>query len=143
MSKQLPSKTKYRKVHKGRNRGVAKGGDTIAFGDFGLQTLDRGLLSSSQLEAVRVAINRFLKRKGKVWLRVFPQKPITRKPAETRMGKGKGAVEFWAALVKPGNIIAEISGVPVTLAREAMRLAANKLSVSCRFISREDLELYQ
>ncbi|MDR2738058.1 MAG: 50S ribosomal protein L16 [Puniceicoccales bacterium] len=133
-----PSKTKYRKVHKGRNRGVAKGGDSIAFGDFAIQAFERGRLTSSQLEAARVAINRHLKRKGKMWMRVFPQKPVTKKPAETRMGKGKGGVEFWVSIVKPGSVIFEVSGISATLAREAMRLADCKLPVHCRFISREE-----
>ncbi|MDR3144205.1 MAG: 50S ribosomal protein L16 [Puniceicoccales bacterium] len=138
MSNLSPSKTKYRKTHKGRNRGVAKGGDAIAFGDFGLQSFDRGHLTSSQLEAARIAINRHLRRKGKMWMRVFPQKPITKKPAETRMGKGKGGVEFWVSVVKPGSVVFEIAGVSATLAREAMRLADCKLPVHCRFISREE-----
>lgn len=138
MSNLLPSKTKYRKVHKGRNRGDAKGGATIAFGDFALQAFERGRLTSSQLEAARVAINRHLKRKGKMWMRVFPQKPITKKPAETRMGKGKGGVEFWVAVVKPGSVLFELSGVSVSLAREAMRLADGKLPIHCRFISRDE-----
>lgn len=146
MAKQLPSKTKYRKVHKGRNRGMAKGGDTLAFGDYGLQVTELGKgygkLSSSVLEAVRVSITRHMKRRGKVWLRVFPHKPVTKKPAETRMGKGKGSVEFWAAVVKPGTIICEMSGVSVTLAREAMRLADAKLPFKCRFISRDEIEQY-
>jgi large subunit ribosomal protein L16 len=138
MSILSPSKTKYRKVHKGRNRGVAKGGDSIAFGDFAIQAFERGRLTSSQLEAARVAINRHLKRKGKMWMRVFPQKPVTKKPAETRMGKGKGGVEFWVSIVKPGSVIFEVSGISATLAREAMRLADCKLPVHCRFISREE-----
>ncbi|MDR1595546.1 MAG: 50S ribosomal protein L16 [Puniceicoccales bacterium] len=138
MSNLSPSKTKHRKVHKGRNRGVAKGSDSIAFGDFGIQAFERGRLTSSQLEAARIAINRHLKRRGKMWMRLFPQKPVTKKPAETRMGKGKGGVEFWVAIVKPGSIIFEVSGVSATLAREAMRLADGKLPVHCRFISREE-----
>jgi large subunit ribosomal protein L16 len=138
MSMLSPSKSKYRKVHKGRNRGAAKGGDSIAFGDFAIQAFERGRLTSSQLEAARIAINRHLKRKGKMWMRVFPQKPVTKKPAETRMGKGKGGVEFWVSIVKPGSIIFEISGISATVAREAMRLADCKLPVHCRFISREE-----
>lgn len=112
----------------------------LSCGDFGIQALQRGLLSAAQLEAARVAINRHLKRKGKVWMRVFPQKPVTRKPAETRMGKGKGAVEFWAVVVRPGNVLFEISGVSLTLAREAMRLADDKVPFECRFLSREGRE---
>ena len=142
MAKQQPARTKYRKVHKGRNRGSAKGGDKLAFGDYGLQVLGRGNLTANQLEAVRVSINRHLKRKGKLWLRVFPQKPVTKKPLETRMGKGKGSVEFWTAVVKPGTIVCELAGVSATLARQAMSLADRKLPFSCRFISREELEQY-
>lgn len=142
MSNLLPAKTKFRKWHKGRNRGDATGGDKLAFGDFAIQTLERVNLTASQLEAARVAINRHLKRKGKMWMRVFPQKPVTQKPAETRMGKGKGAVEFWVAQVRPGNVLFEIAGVSPTLAREAMRLADGKLPCHCRFISREELEQF-
>ncbi|MDE6431972.1 MAG: 50S ribosomal protein L16 [Opitutales bacterium] len=138
MSGLLPSKTKYRKVQKGRNRGNAKGGSSIAFGDFAIQALERGKMSSAQLEAARVAINRHLKRKGKMWMRVFPSKPITKKPAETRMGKGKGPVEYWVAQIRPGNVLFEIAGVSVTVAREAMRLADGKIPFHCRFISREE-----
>lgn len=139
MANLLPAKTKYRKVQKGRNRFRAKGGAALAFGDYGIQALERGLLTASQLEAARIAINRHLKRKGKLWMRVFPQKPVTSKPAETRMGKGKGAVEFWAALIRPGNILFEISGVSGGIAREAMRLADGKVPFMCRFVSREEL----
>ncbi|MDR3117543.1 MAG: 50S ribosomal protein L16 [Puniceicoccales bacterium] len=142
MANLLPAKTKYRKVHKGRNRHGAKGGNGLAFGDFGIQALERGLLTASQLEAARVAINRHLKRKGKLWMRVFPQKPITRKPAETRMGKGKGGVEFWAVVVRPGNVLFEVSGVPSALAREAMRLADGKVPFGCRFMARDDGEQF-
>jgi large subunit ribosomal protein L16 len=142
MANLAPSKTKYRKIQKGRIRGIAKRGNTIAFGEFAIQVLGRGLLTAQQLEAARVAINRHLKRKGKLWMRVFPQKPVTKKPAETRMGRGKGPVEFWAAVVKPGAIIFEVAGVPGSLAREAMSLADAKLPIPCRFISREELDLY-
>lgn len=142
MANILPAKTKFRKVQKGRIRGNAKGGDSLAFGDYGIQALTRSPVSSAQLEAARVAINRFLKRKGKMWMRVFPHKPVTKKPAETRMGRGKGPVEYWVAVVKPGVILFEIAGVPVGLAREAMRLADTKLPIRCRFINREELEKY-
>ncbi|MEM9227945.1 MAG: 50S ribosomal protein L16 [Verrucomicrobiota bacterium] len=142
MAKLLPSRTKYRKVQKGRIRGLAKGGDTLAFGDFGIQSLERGRLTASQLEAARVAINRYLKRKGKVWIRVFPHKPVTKKPAETRQGKGKGSVEYWCAVIKPGVILFEVGGTSQTLAREAMRLADGKLPFKCRFISREEMEQF-
>ena len=133
----MPSRTKYRKTHRGRNRGNAKGGDILSFGDYGIQALGRGLLTASQIEAARVAINRYLSRRGKVWIRVFPHKPITKKPAETRQGKGKGSVEFWAANVKPGVILFELSGVSLSAAREAMRLADGKLPLRCRFIHKE------
>ena len=142
MANLLPSKTKYRKIHKGRNRGRAKGGDTIAFGEFALQALERGKVTAAQLEATRVAITRNQKRKGKVWMRVFPHKSVTKKPAETRMGKGKGGVEYWCALVKPGTILFEVSGVPASVARVGMKLADAKLPFRCRFVSREELEQY-
>lgn len=142
MANLLPSKTKYRKLHKGRNRGNAKGGDTIAFGDFALQAIERGRVTASQLEATRVAITRNQKRKGKVWMRVFPHKSVTKKPAETRQGKGKGAVEYWCAVVKPGTILFEVGGVPASVARHGMSLADAKLPFRCRFISREELEQY-
>ena len=133
----MPSRTKYRKTQRRRNRGNAKGGDTLAFGEFGIQSLGRGLLTASQIEAARVAINRSLNRRGKVWIRVFPHKPITKKPAETRQGKGKGGVEFWAANIKPGTILFELSGVSITAARESMRLADGKLPIPCRFIHKD------
>jgi large subunit ribosomal protein L16 len=142
MANILPAKTKYRKVQKGRIRGNAKGGDYLAFGDYGIQSLTRGVLTSAQLEAARVAINRYLKRKGKMWMRVFPHKPVTKKPAETRMGRGKGPVEYWVAVIKPGVILFEVAGVPASLAREAMRLADTKLPLHCRFLNREELEKY-
>ncbi len=140
MANLQPSRTKYRKVQKGRIRGVAKGGDRLAFGDFAIQVLDRGLITAQELEAARVAINRYLKRRGKLWTRVFPHKPVTKKPAETRMGRGKGGVEFYAVVTKPGTILFEVGGVPASAAREAMRLADAKLGRRCRFISREELE---
>lgn len=132
-----PSRTKYRKTQKGSLAGNAKGGNTLAFGEFGIQALTRGPLTGSQIEAARVAINRHLKRKGKLWIRVFPHKPVTKKPAETRMGKGKGPVEYYVAQIKPGVILFEVAGVPATIAREALRLADTKLPFSCRFVSRE------
>ena len=133
----MPSRTKYRKAQRGRNYGNAKGGDTLAFGEFGIQALGRGLITAAQIEAARVAINRYLSRRGKVWIRIFPDKPITKKPAETRQGKGKGSVEFWAANIKPGVILFELSGVTQTQAREAMRLADGKLPIRCRFIHKD------
>jgi large subunit ribosomal protein L16 len=137
-----PARTKYRHAHGGRIRGLAKRGDRLAFGDFAIQTLDRGALTAAELEAARVAINRHLKRRGKVWMRVFPHKPVSRKPAETRMGRGKGGVEFYVAVVKPGAILFEIGGVNATHAREALALADAKLGFRCRFLSRETLEKY-
>lgn len=136
----MPSRTKYRKTHRGRVRGHAKGGDTLAFGTYGIQALGRGELTSNQIEAARVAINRSLSRRGKVWIRVFPHTPRTKKPAETRQGKGKGGVEYWCALIKPGTILFELSGVGPTLAREAMRLADGKLPFPCRFITTEQFD---
>jgi large subunit ribosomal protein L16 len=132
-----PSRTKYRKVMKGSRAGNAKGGNTIAFGEFGLQSLTRGNLTGRQIEAARVAINRFLKRKGKVWIRVFPHKPITKKPAEVRQGSGKGSVDHYVAVIKPGVMLFEIAGVPQSIAKEAFRLADGKLPFYCRFVVRE------
>jgi len=133
-----PKKTKYRKQQKGRIKGNANRGHRIAFGTFGLKALDTCMLTSKQLEAARVAVTRFMKREGQVWIRVFPDKPMTRKPAEVRMGKGKGAPEFWVARCKPGTIIFEAAGVPVEVAKEAMRLAAQKLPIITRFIVKND-----
>lgn len=134
----LPSRTKYRKVHKGRIYGVAQKGNELSFGDFGIQSLSRGRMTSQQIEAARVAMTRSLKRKGKVWIRVFPHKPVTKKPAETRMGKGKGGVDRWVAVIKPGAMLFEIAGCSATAAREALRLADTKLPFRCRFVSREE-----
>ena len=132
----LPKRTKYSKSQRGRVRGNAKRGDTLAFGEYGIQTLERGWISASQIEASRVAINRYMKRRGRVWIRIFPHKPVSKKPAETRMGKGKGPTEEWVAVVRPGTILFEVAGATRTAAREALRLADGKLSVHCRFISR-------
>ena len=134
----LPSRTKYRKVHKGRIYGTAQTCNTLAFGEFGIQSLTRGRMTSQQIEAARVAMTRSLKRKGKVWIRVFPHKPVTKKPAETRMGKGKGAVEYWCAVIKPGTMLFEVAGCSATAAREALRLADTKLPFHCRFVSRDE-----
>lgn len=134
----LPSRTKFRKVHRGSRAGNATRGNTLSFGEFGIQALGRGWMTASQIEAARVAITRNMKRKGKVWIRVFPHKPITKKPAETRMGKGKGGVEFWVAVIKPGTMLFEISGVSPTVAKESLRLADTKLPFRCRFIAREE-----
>jgi large subunit ribosomal protein L16 len=136
---QIPSRTKYRKVHKGRIYGTAQRGNTIAFGDFGIQSLDRGRMTSRQIEAARVAITRNMKRKGKVWIRVFPHKPVTKKPAETRMGKGKGPVEKWVAVIRPGTMLFEVGGCSATIARESLRLADTKLPFRCRFVSRDEI----
>jgi large subunit ribosomal protein L16 len=133
----MPKRTKFRKSHRGSRSGNAQSGTTVAFGDFGLQTLDRGWMSNRQIEACRIAINRSLKRKGKVWIRIFPHKPITSRPPETRMGKGKGAVEGWVAVVRPGNILFEVAGVPESLAREAMRLASYKIGIRTRLVARD------
>jgi large subunit ribosomal protein L16 len=131
-----PNKVKYRRRQKGRTRGQAFKGSTLEFGDFGLQALECGLMTAQQIEAARVAINRHVKRGGKVWIRIFPDKPITKKPLETRMGKGKGATEGWVAVVKPGRILYELEGVGESVAEEAFRLAGFKLPFSTRFISR-------
>ena len=134
----LPSRTKYRKVHKGRIYGTAQTCNTLAFGEFGIQSLTRGRMTSQQIEAARVAMTRSLKRKGKVWIRVFPHKSVTKKPAETRMGKGKGSVEYWCAVIKPGTMLFEGAGCSATAAREALRLADTKLPFHCRFVSRDE-----
>jgi large subunit ribosomal protein L16 len=132
-----PARTKFRRAQKGSNAGNAKRGNTLSFGEFGIQAMTRVRLDGRQLEAARVAINRHLKRKGKVWIRVFPHMPVTEHPAESRMGRGKGPVEYYVALIKPGAILFELAGVPLTVAREAMRLADTKLPCKCRFIARE------
>jgi len=134
----IPSRTKYRKVHKGRVYGEAQKGNSLAFGEFGIQSLTRGRMTAQQIEAARVAITRNLKRKGKVWIRVFPHKPVTKKPAETRMGKGKGSVEKWVAVIRPGTVLFEVAGCSATAARESLRLADTKLPFHCRFVTRED-----
>lgn len=133
-----PKKTKFRKAQKGRNRGLAHRGSQVAFGDFGLKTLEPGWLTSRQIEASRIAVTRYMKRQGKVWIRVFPDKPVTKKPAEVRMGKGKGAPDHWVAVVRPGRILFECEGVNRASAQEAMRLAAQKLPVKCKFVTRKD-----
>lgn len=135
-----PSRTKYRKQHRGRMKGTAHRGNTLAFGEFGLQALEPVWLEARQIEAARIALTRYMKRGGKVWIRVFPDKPVTGKPAETRMGSGKGAVDHWVAVIKPGRIIFEIGGVSEEVAKEAVRLAGHKLPVSTRFITRGEAE---
>ncbi len=133
----MPKKVKYRKRQRGRRAGRAKGGDTIAFGDYGLQALEAGWVTARQIEAARIAITRGVKRGGKIWIRVFPDKPITKKPLETRMGKGKGNPEEWVAVVKPGRVLFELEGVTPEVARDAMRLATYKFGIKTRYISRE------
>ncbi len=136
-----PKRTKFRKAQKGRNRGLAHRGSTVAFGSFGLKTLEPGWLTSRQIEAARIAVTRYMKREGKVWIRIFPDKPVTAKPAEVRMGKGKGAPSHFVAVVRPGRILFECDGVPYELAKEAMRLAAQKMPVKCKFVTRNDYEI--
>ena len=131
-----PKKTKFRKQQKGRIRGMAKGGTDINFGDFGLQAMSNGLITARQIEAARIAMTRHIKRQGKIWIRVFPDKPVTKRPAETRMGKGKGSVELWACPVNRGRVLYEMDGVPEELAREALRLASHKLPIKTRFLKR-------
>ena len=133
----MPKRTKHRKMQKGRNRGQATRGTVVSNGEFGLQALEAGLITGNQIEAARVAMTRYMKRDGKVWIKIFPDKPITRKPAGTRKGKGKGNTEFWVAAVKPGRVMFEIAGVPEATAREALRLAKNKLPVKTKFILKE------
>ena len=136
----LPKRTKYRKVHRGRMTGRATRGNKVSNGEFGLQALEPAWITSNQIEAARVAMTRFCKRAGKVWIKIFPDKPITKKPAETRMGKGKGSPEFWVAVVKPGRIMFEIGEIPEETAKEAMRLAANKLPIKCKFIRKQETD---
>lgn len=131
----MPKKVKYRKRHKGKMRGTAYRGGTVSFGEYGLQALACGWISNRQIEAARIAMTRHVKRGGKIWLRIFPDKPISKKPAETRMGKGKGNPEFWVAVVKPGRILYEMAGVEEDVAKEAFRLASHKLSVPTRFVA--------
>ena len=134
-----PRRTKHRKQHRGRMRGLAKGGTEVAFGEFGLQATTAGWITNRQIEAARIAMTRYMKRGGKVWINIFPHKSFTKKPAETRMGSGKGSPEGFVAVVKPGRVMFELAGVPEDVAREAMRLAAHKLPVKCRFLLREGM----
>ena len=133
----MPKKTKFRKVHRGRRRGTAKGQTAVQFGDYGLKALDDGWITNRQIEAARIAMTRKIKRGGKVWINIFPDKPVTQKPAETRMGSGKGSPEHWVAVVKPGRVMFELAGVPEPLAKEALRLAGTKLSVRTKVVKRE------
>ena len=130
----MPKRTKYRKVQKGRNRGKATRGNKVSYGEYGIQALEAGMITSNQIESARIAMTRHVKRGGKVWIKLFPDKPITKKPAETRMGKGKGAVEFWVAPVKPGRVMFEMSGVAEPVARRALELAAYKLPIKTKFV---------
>ena len=136
----MPKKVKYRKVQRGRMKGKAWRGSSIAFGEYGLKAMDCGWITSRQIEAARIAMTRFIKRGGKVWIRLFPDKPITKKPAETRMGKGKGAPEEWVAVIRPGKILFEMEGVGQDIAQQAMRLAAHKIPMKTKFVSRESVE---
>ena len=134
----LPKRVKYRRVHRGRMKGKASRGNTVTYGEWGLQAIEPSWITSNQIEAARIAMTRYTKRGGKVWIKIFPDKPVTQKPAETRMGSGKGSPEYWVAVVKPGRVMFEIGGVPEELAREAMRLAAHKLPVKCKFVCKEE-----
>lgn len=134
----LPKRVKYRRVHRGRLTGRASRGNTVSNGDFGLQALEPAWITSNQIEAARIAMTRYIKRGGQVWIKIFPDKPITEKPAETRMGSGKGSPEYWVAVVKPDRVLFEIGGISEETAREAMRLAANKLPIKCKFVKKEE-----
>ena len=136
----MPKRVKYRRVQRGRLTGKAMRGNFVSNGEFGLQALEPAWITANQIEAARIAMTRYIKRGGQVWIKVFPDKPITEKPAETRMGSGKGSPEYWVAVVKPGRVMFEIAGVPKETAQEAMRLAANKLPIKCKFITKEDGE---
>ena len=133
----MPKRVKYRRVQRGRMTGKATRGNTVSNGEFGLQAVEPAWITSNQIEAARIAMTRYVKRGGKVWIKIFPDKPVTEKPAETRMGSGKGSPEYWVAVVKPGRIMFEIGGVSEELAQEAMRLAANKLPIKCKFVTKE------
>ena len=137
----MPKRTKYRKMQKGRNRGKATRGTQVTDGEYGLQAVEAGAIKSNQIEAARIAMTRYIKRGGKVWIKIFPDKPITSKPVGTRMGKGKGAPEYWVAVVKPGIVMFEIAGVPEETAREALRLAMNKLPIKAKFVSKETVKV--
>jgi large subunit ribosomal protein L16 len=135
----MPKRVKRRRVHRGRMTGKATRGNKIAYGEFGLQALEPAWITSNQIEAARRAMTRYIKRGGKVWIKIFPDKPVTQKPAETRMGSGKGSPEYWVAVVKPGRILFEMAGIPEDTAREAMRLAMHKLPIKCKFVTRQDV----
>lgn len=135
-----PKRTKYRKVQKGKMKGIAQRGHELSNGMFGIKSLDSSFITSRQIEAARIAATRYMKREGQLWIKIFPDKPITKKPLEVRMGKGKGAVEYWVAVVKPGRIMFEVGGVPISVAKEALRLAAQKLPVRTKFVIARDFE---
>ncbi|MGI5891194.1 MAG: 50S ribosomal protein L16 [Bacillota bacterium] len=135
----LPKRVKYRRQHRGRMKGAAHKGNTISYGEYGMQAVECGWITSRQIEAARIAMTRYIKRGGQVWIKLFPHKPVTEKPAETRMGSGKGSPEYWVAVVKPGKVMFEIAGVPEELAREAIRLAQHKLPIKTKFVKREEI----
>ncbi len=139
----LPKRVKYRRVHRGRLKGKAYRGNKVTYGDYGLQALEPSWITSNQIESARIAMTRYIKRGGQVWIKIFPDKPITEKPAETRMGSGKGSPEYWVAVVKPGRVLFEIKGVPEEIAREAMRLAMHKLPIKCKFVTKAEQEVEQ
>ena len=139
----LPKRVKYRRVHRGRLKGKAYRGNKVTYGDYGLQALEPSWITSNQIEAARIAMTRYIKRGGQVWIKIFPDKPITEKPAETRMGSGKGSPEYWVAVVKPGRVLFEIKGVSEETAREAMRLAMHKLPIKCKFVTKAEQEVEQ
>ena len=135
----MPKRVKHRKVHRGKMRGRAKGGSVIAYGDYGIEALEASWITSRQIEAARIAMTRYMKRGGRVWIKIFPDKPVTKKPAETRMGSGKGSPEYWVAVVKPGRIMFEVAGVSEEIAKEALRLAAHKLPIKTKFVKRGEM----
>ena len=139
----MPKRVKYRRVHRGRMTGKAMRGNTLAYGEYGLQAAEPGWITSNQIEAARIAMTRFTKRSGQVWIKIFPDKPVTKKPAETRMGSGKGSPEYWVSVVKPGRVMFEIAGVSEEVAREALRLASHKLPIKSKIVKREDLEVQE
>ncbi len=136
----LPKRVKYRRIQRGRMKGKATRGNQVTYGEYGIQALEPGWITSNQIEAARIAMTRYIKRGGQVWIKIFPHKPITQKPAETRMGSGKGAPEYWVAVVKPGRVMFEMAGIPEETAREAMRLAIHKLPIKCKFIKKEETD---
>ena len=136
----MPKRVKYRRVQRGRMKGKALRGNTVTYGDFGLQAIEPCWITANQIEAARVVMTRYIKRGGQVWIKIFPDKPVTAKPAETRMGSGKGSPEYWVAVVKPGKVLFEIKGVDESVAREAMRLAANKLPIKCKFVNKQEMD---